>query len=157
MNKFVWVLAVSSYLTGGLAWAQDNTAMTPVTEALTPIATPKPLPPDVKAARDKWFAAKLQLIEAEHNYNTVKMAHEMQNTQKAVSDAQAKNDTKKAAKCQAKLTILEKVKTDQDQIYSLNKDKVASDLANDKADVTTDSDQIKALQDDMKAQWQSLK
>ncbi len=157
MNKLACGLVISCLLTSVSAWAQTNPASTPQVDAPPPVATPKPLPPDEKAARDKWLNAKAQEVQAEHDYNAVKLKHQVDNSQKCVNDAQAKNDTTKAAKYQAKLTVLDKIKTDQDQILTLKLDQINSEKADNKTDAQSDSDQIKSLQDDIKAQWQSMK
>jgi hypothetical protein len=158
MKKLVYGLAISFVLAGFSVWA-DNTApaATPVAGAPAAVATPKPLPPDVKAARDKWLDAHVAEIQAHHDLETVKMKYQVANNQKCLSDAQAKKDAAKVTKYQAKLTALGKIQADQDQILSFKLDRIKELKADDKSDALNDTDQIKALQDDIKAQWQSTK
>jgi|GEM_PF-6572983 len=153
MNKwilgFVAVFVMSSFT----LWA-DQTA-----PASTPavVATPKPMPPDVKAARDKWLNAKTQEVQAGHDFDALKRKYQMQNEQKCLSDAQAKKNATKSTKYQARIDALNKIQTDKDQILSLQLDQINNLKADDKTDAMSDTDQIKSLQDDIKAQWQLMK
>lgn len=158
MHKLVYGLAVSFVLTGFTAWAGNTApATTPAAGAPAAVATPKPMPPDVKAARKKWLNAHAQEVQARHDLEMTKLKHSMANNKKCLADAQAKNEADKVTRYQAKAAALDKIKDDQDQILALKQDQIKDLKVDDKTDSTADSDQIKALQDDIKAQWQSTK
>jgi hypothetical protein len=87
----------------------------------------------------------------------VKLKHQEENEQKCLAEAQAKKDTAKVAKYQSKLAAIGKTHADRDKILSLKLDRIKEMRADDKIDALNDTDQIKALQEDIKAQWQSTK
>jgi len=153
MNKLICGLVVGFMLSGVAVWADD----TVLPSTLVAVATPKPMPPDVKAARDKWLNAKAQEIQTRHDRDTVKLKHQVTNSQKCLSEAQTKKDADKVTKYQAKLAALDKIQADQDQILSFRLDQVKALRADDKSDALNDTDQINSLKDDIKEQWQSMK
>ncbi len=158
MNKWIGSLIVAFVMSGFSAWAQEAApAATPGSGAPAAVATPKPMPADVKAARDKWLNAKAQEMQAHHDLETVKINHQLTNNQKCLTDAQNKKDADKTTKYQSKIAALNKIQADQDQILSFKMDQIKDLKADDKTDAMGDTDQIKALQDDIKAQWQSMK
>jgi hypothetical protein len=158
MNKVFFTFLTGLLLASIPVWAdQPAASTTPSTGAPSMVATPKPLPADVIAARDKWLDAKAQEIQAGHDLQIVKLGHHKDHEQESLAQAQAKNDSAKVAKCQAKLTALLKIQADEDQILSLKLDRIKDLKASDKSDALNDTDQIKSVQADIKAQWQSMK